>query len=314
MEVNVIDSINLCYEQQYSINRKFIDEEICKNKKYEDLNELLEMDKAIYNSFQGKTVFFKIYKWLADNKKLYNLIKLLDVLNYKEVLTNWDNQQNNDKIWYAIMGAFGTGKTTLLRRINEILGYPCSSNNDIIREGTTLNKYHKKLFVDNEHDYFFRFQMNVLPLRFLQSQECQPNSFVDETIFDALTYTKAIKNLEWMKNEEYSTFMDNFEIMQKYLVKPKKIIYLSCDDIYTILKRLKRRGRIIEKKFTIEYIEALLMGFDEVYEELKYGYDIEKFDIEDFEDDDGMGLYNEVVKKLCLISQKTIVNEKKWEK
>ncbi|MCX7922043.1 MAG: deoxynucleoside kinase [Clostridia bacterium] len=173
------------------------------------------------------------------------------------------------KIWIAAIGCPATGKTTLLKRLVEAFPeYSYSGNDQIITEGTILNFYHKKLFIENDHSFFFRFQMEVLPLRFSQSENAPDYSLVDETIFSTLAYTKALLKLKWIKDYEYHTFYQNYLNYLKFMNKPAKVLYLKCDTLFVVLSRIARRGRQIEKKYSIEYIEALQQGFAEVAQEL----------------------------------------------
>jgi deoxyadenosine/deoxycytidine kinase len=203
------------------------------------------------------------------------------------------------KIYYATFGGPGTGKTTLLKKIvNNFPEYHYSGNDSITTDGSILNKYHKKIFYDNDYSYFFKFQMEVLPLRFWQTEECKNNSFVDEMIFDALAYSKALKKINWISDEEFHTFYQNYRALESFITKPKTVIYFHCDDIFLVLSRLAKRGRAIEKKFSIEYLEALLESFHEVSIAMKgEGLNVIELDIKSQTE---QAIYDTVVKELNL--------------
>ena len=205
----------------------------------------------------------------------------------------------NNKIWYTAFGSPGTGKTTLLKKIvTTFPECPYVGNYTILTEKTLLNHYLNKLFVDNDFSYFFKFQMEVLPQRFKDSYYCTNKSFVDKPIYDTYAYAKTLLKLKWIEEHEYQTFISNYLMLDKLITKPKAIIYLKCTNIFLILARFAMRGRSIEKKYTLEYIETILETFDEVASDLKAsGFNILEFDIEEIEGDD---LYKAAVAKLCL--------------
>jgi len=205
-----------------------------------------------------------------------------------------------EKTYYATLGGPGIGKTTLLKKIvEEYPQYRYAGNDTIIEKDTLLYRFHRKIFSDGQQDYFFRFQMAVLPIRFLQTHECVNNSLVDETIYDALAYTEAERILKWITEDEYVIFKDNFNIMKKFFIKPKAIIYLRGVDPFLLLLRLAKYGRAIEKKFSIEYLDALLESFDKVvYQMEQDGVNVVKIDvaIDDTPDD----IFKKVIDKLGL--------------
>ena len=202
------------------------------------------------------------------------------------------------KIWFTAFGAPGTGKTTLLNKIVAAFPeYTYVGNYAILTENTLLNHYLNKLFIDEDFSYFFKFQMEVLPQRFRDSYYCAHNSFVDKPIYDTYAYAKTLRKLKWIEDHEYQTFYSNFVLLDKLIPKPNAIIYLKCTSVYLILSRFAQRGRSIEKKYTLEYIEALLETFDEVACEMKIGHSMLEFDIEQIEGND---LYESVIEQLNL--------------
>lgn len=203
-----------------------------------------------------------------------------------------------NKTWYTALGAPGTGKTTLLNRIVRAFPeYTYVGNYTILSENSLLNQYLNKLFIDGDFSYFFKFQMEVLPQRFRDSYYCVHNSFVDKPIYDTYAYAKTLRKLEWIEEHEYETFYSNFSMLDKLIPKPKSIVYLKCTNIFLLLSRLAQRGRGIEKRYTLGYIEALLETFDEVANEMKSSYNMLEFDIEQIEGDD---LYKSVIERLNL--------------
>ncbi|GHU75231.1 hypothetical protein FACS1894188_05620 [Clostridia bacterium] len=177
--------------------------------------------------------------------------------------------KETEKVFYATFGALATGKSTLLEAMrNNYIEYEYATDEKILERDSPLYNYHKKLFEDRDYSYFFRFQMGILPIRFQLANRCRNKSLLDETIYDALAYSRAVYHLEWLPKEEFNIFFDNFKILESFYPKPTAIIFLKCTNVYTILHRMSKRGRPIEKKFTLEYIEALMNAYDEIALEL----------------------------------------------
>lgn len=176
------------------------------------------------------------------------------------------------KKWLASYGGPGAGKTTLLRRLSDVYrmnqDFEYIHDNSILEENTCLWRYHRKLFEEGDYSYFFRFQMEVLPLRFQQSQAAPENALVDESIFSTFAYSRALRTLGWLSEDDYGTFLANYRFYLNYLEKPSCILFLDCPNSATIQERIIRRQRTIEQKFSTAYLEALQRSFAEAAAEI----------------------------------------------
>lgn len=224
-------------------------------------------------------------------------------------------KQIDRTIWYAIFGAPGTGKSLLLERLTSDFPHleridTESSDDSIVKVGSTLNKYHSEIFEKGNYDYFFKFQMESLPQRFIKSHNCENYSCIDDTIYDAYAYALAEKRLEWISEDEYNTFFANYALLRKLYNKPNTVIFLQCVDTHLIVRNLINRGRVIDRKFPIEYISSLLDSFNTVADELrKNSIRVLPYNISNFPNDTSSGsakinneLYQKILEKLNPIS------------
>lgn len=181
------------------------------------------------------------------------------------------------KPWFVSFGPPCSGKTTALKAMHANENLPYVADNRILRRGERLNYYLRKAFEEDERSFFFHFQMEILPVRFWQTIEAPQYSLVDETIFSTLAYSRTLYQLKWITPYEYQTFYLHYLTYLKLLPRPNIIYYFTCDT-ETILRRIIRRKRKIEKFYTKDYIEALCQTFAEVAKELVENYNLIEID------------------------------------
>ncbi len=184
------------------------------------------------------------------------------------------SKPHNIKQWYTVLGPPSAGKTTALKKMtqaNPSLVYVADTS--VFKQSTALNYFLRKAFEDKDHSYFFKFQMSILTVRYFQAVNARDGSLVDETIFSTLAYSRALYRLGWLDRYEYETFYRHYLTYNSFLANPTAVFYLNCD-AETLLRRIKRRGRIIERNYSIDYIETLCFTFSETAGELSKECDV----------------------------------------
>jgi len=180
------------------------------------------------------------------------------------------------RTWYASFGPVSAGKSTGLKAMrarNKSLCYV--RDNTMLNVRSRLNFYLQKAFRDGVLSFFFRFQMDALPLRFRQTLDAPNNSLVDETILSTLAYSRALLMLDWITEHEYATFFANYQFLRKIMPRPQTVFYFNCR-VDTIMQRIAERARrtpnrMIEKEYDIKYIQAQVEAFAELADELSPG-------------------------------------------
>lgn len=195
---------------------------------------------------------------------------------------NFKEHLDFGKKWYVTYGAPGVGKTTVLKEMEKICPELLVESKDILRKSMNFKEFLHKAFTEQEHRFFFHFQMEILQLRFWQCFYSRNGSFVDEGIFNPLAYTKALFTLKWIDKYVFDSFFRNYNSYQAILVPPARILYFhSSTD--TLMKRIRKRGRPHEQQYSRQYLEALNDAFDEtaVFLKEKMGYDVTYIQTED---------------------------------
>jgi len=194
------------------------------------------------------------------------------VIKEVSILSNYTNL-NQSKVWYASFGPPCVGKTTAFRSLaNRNNSFDLVQNTSILKKTTRIHFYLEKIFQEDEHLFFFHFQLEALTMRFQQSFTAPNNSLVDETIYCTLAYSRALYHLKWLKDYEYQTFYNHYIHYEQMLPIPTAIYYFYCKPS-TIIKRLeqrllKQKSRHHEKYYSENYINALCYAFSDIATEL----------------------------------------------
>lgn len=165
--------------------------------------------------------------------------------------------------WYVSLGPPGAGKTTALGAIAKALPHMpaiTSGSRAILNKGSRLNFYLRKAFEENDSRFFFPFQMEVLPLRYWLSAHPPAHALVDETIFSSLAYSRALYELQLLTPHEYETFYVNYRSYLQHLAPPTAVFFFHCP-VETLRRRIRGRGRVLERFYSDSYLNALSFSF-----------------------------------------------------
>ncbi|NIA13346.1 MAG: NUDIX domain-containing protein [Nitrospiraceae bacterium] len=173
-----------------------------------------------------------------------------------------------DGHWVASFGPPASGKTTTLKAMSLAHStYAFVENRSILRRSSRLNHYLTEAFEQRDASSFFRFQMEVLHMRFIQSISAPNMALVDESIFSPLAYSRGLLRMGWLHEREYQTFYSHYAVYLQLLPPPKTVLYCHSP-VGILLRRIRRRGRKIERLYSPDYIECLHAAFAEVATEL----------------------------------------------
>jgi len=161
-----------------------------------------------------------------------------------------------DTPFITVEGPIGVGKTSLAKAISEQFQFALLK--EIVDENPFLGK-----FYDNIEEWSFQTEMFFLCNRFKQLGDInihylsQNKSVVaDYHIFKNLIFAQRTLN-----HDEYIKYYKIYQILTEDMPKPNVIIYLNAS-LDTLLKRIKLRGREVEKNISPLYLEQLSMDYE----------------------------------------------------
>jgi len=162
------------------------------------------------------------------------------------------------KLFIAIAGNIGVGKTTLTRLLSQELKWRA------YYEKVVDNPY-LQVFYDDMERWSFHLQIYFLSHRFKSQKEITewPDSCIqDRSIYeDVEIFARTLYESGNMTEMDYQNYRLLFETMIDYLRKPDLIIYLdaSIDDL---ISRILHRGRDYEQTIDPEYLQHLHHGYE----------------------------------------------------
>lgn len=161
-----------------------------------------------------------------------------------------------DTPFITVEGPIGVGKTSLAKAISEHFHFALLK--EIVDENPFLGK-----FYENIEEWSFQTEMFFLCNRFKQLGDInthylsQNKSVVaDYHIFKNLIFAQRSLN-----PNEYNKYYKIYQILTEDMPKPNVIIYLNAS-LDTLLKRIKVRGREIEKNISPLYLEQLSIDYE----------------------------------------------------
>ena len=163
------------------------------------------------------------------------------------------------KLYVAIAGNIGVGKTTLTRLLSNKLGWKP------YYEKVINNPYLSDFYKDMNR-WSFHLQVYFLSNRFRNQKEITewPGSCIqDRSIYeDVEIFAHTLHKRGYMTDRDYDNYRDLFSIMVSYLRQPDLIVYLKAP-IEKLVMHIQKRGRDYESEIDVEYLTSLNEAYDE---------------------------------------------------
>jgi deoxyadenosine/deoxycytidine kinase len=174
----------------------------------------------------------------------------------------------NEKIFIAIAGNIGTGKTTLTHMLSQKFGW------EPHYEAVVDNPYLADFYKDMTR-WSFPLQIYFLNNRFKAHQMVSQKSnsaIQDRTIYeDANIFARNLYEQGQMEERDYKNYLELYQVMCGFLTPPDLVIYLR-KSLPKLKERIAMRGRDYEKNIPDEYLSNL----NRYYDDWMMNYDLGK--------------------------------------
>jgi deoxyadenosine/deoxycytidine kinase len=163
------------------------------------------------------------------------------------------------KIFVAVAGNIGTGKTTLTEMLSERFGWKSHF------EAVVDNPYLADFYSDMQR-WSFPLQIFFLNNRFQVHQRVSlgtDSAIQDRSIYeDANIFARNLFEEGKMEERDYENYLRLYEVMTSFLSPPDLIIYLR-KSLPNLKKQIKKRGRDYEQAIPDSYLENLNRYYDD---------------------------------------------------
>ncbi len=173
-----------------------------------------------------------------------------------------------DKIFIAVAGNIGTGKTTLTNMLSQRFGW--TPHFEAVRDNPYLEDFYKDMT-----RWSFPLQIFFLNNRFRAHQQITlhtDSAIQDRSIYeDANIFARNLYEQGKMEERDYRNYLDLYQVMVKFLSPPDLVIYLR-KSLPRLTEHIQRRGRSYEADIPQQYLSDLNRYYDDWME----GYDLGK--------------------------------------
>ena len=164
-----------------------------------------------------------------------------------------------EKIFIAVAGNIGTGKTTLTQMLSQRFGW--APHFEAVKDNPYLADFYKDMT-----RWSFPIQIFFLNNRFRAHQKISDESdsaIQDRSIYeDANIFARNLYEQGQMEKRDYDNYLNLYTVMCSYLNPPDLIIYLR-KSLPKLKERIALRGRDYEKDIPEEYLSNLNRYYDD---------------------------------------------------
>jgi deoxyadenosine/deoxycytidine kinase len=176
--------------------------------------------------------------------------------------------KGSQKIFVAVAGNIGTGKTTLSNMLADHFRWKAHF------ESVTDNPYLSDFYLDMKR-WSFPLQIYFMTHRVKAHQqitEGTASAIQDRTIYeDANIFARNLYEQKLMEERDYHNYLEVYKVVTSTLQAPDLMIYLR-KSLPRLKEQIKKRGRDYEQDMPEEYLSNL----NRYYDEWIQGYDLGK--------------------------------------
>lgn len=157
----------------------------------------------------------------------------------------------------TVEGPIGVGKTSLAKAISNHFNFALLK--EIVDENPFLGK-----FYENIEEWSFQTEMFFLCNRYKQLGDINTHylSKNQSVVADYHILKNLIFATRTLNQVEYQKYYKIYQLLTEDMPKPNVIIYLNAS-LDTLLKRIKIRGREVEKNISPLYLEQLSLDYEQ---------------------------------------------------
>jgi deoxyadenosine/deoxycytidine kinase len=185
---------------------------------------------------------------LIDIQKKISYIKSL-----RNQKSNYLNPSKKLKMYFAIAGNIGAGKTSLAELLSK--HYDWEAHYEDVIDNPYLDDFYNHM-----ERWSFNLQVYFLNSRFRQLKNFRnsnKNFIQDRTIYeDAHIFAPNLHAMGLMNQRDFNNYQSLFELMESMVQGPDMLIYLRSS-IPNLVSKIHKRGREYENSISIEYLSRL---------------------------------------------------------
>lgn len=161
--------------------------------------------------------------------------------------------QKKNKIFVAVAGNIGSGKSSLTQLLSKHYGW------EAYFESVDDNPYLSNFYAEMER-WAFHLQIYFLSKRFRDHKlivESDKSVIQDRSIYeDAEIFAKNLHEIGKMDERDYTNYAALYGVMTEYLKPPDLLIFLDAT-LDTLQQQISKRGRGYEQSIPRSYLEQL---------------------------------------------------------
>lgn len=166
---------------------------------------------------------------------------------------------SSQKIFIAIAGNIGTGKTTLTNMLSRRFGW--EAHFEVVADNPYLSDFYQDM-----GRWSFPLQVFFLNHRFRAHQrvtEGENSAIQDRSIYeDANIFARNLYETNMMSERDYRNYLDLYESMVSFLNPPGLVLYLR-KSLPRLKEQITLRGREYEKNIPDDYLANLNRYYDD---------------------------------------------------
>lgn len=163
------------------------------------------------------------------------------------------------RYFIAVAGNIGVGKSTLVERLTERLGW------EPVYESVAENPYLSDFYADMPR-WSFHSQVFFLARRLRQHHGLLRNgrsTIQDRSVYeDAEIFARNLHEQGALSARDWACYYDLYETLAALLPPPHLVVYLQAS-VETLQRRIAQRGRAYERNISADYLHRLNRLYDD---------------------------------------------------